>query len=1421
MKRILVLLAVLLVYTRLCAVAKSQRDVLTTATNWIDSQTNNTNTVTNFTTINNVKNVPMVYKIDFSPDGYVVMAADDRSYPILGYSTTGSITNQNIPALNDMLSGYRDEIVAIIAAKCSNTVTSAAWAAINSKSRSTRSEVILPFEATWGQGSPYNNYCPWFNNQRSVVGSVATAMSQITNYFKAWDYQFPTDVAYTSTKDNNTANIFTDAATLNFPNRATLNSYMATVTNKYNSNTAIDNNDRAAICLANGILLHTNYSPSSSEAITIADGSRAYGELGYHNSIANKSSYTETQWESMIISDLNDGHPIHYKGSGSDGNSFILCGYSNDTTPMTFRFNWGWTGASDGWFVLSNLNPNGYSYTQTQGMLYQLYPTATVDQTVALGGTTFTGTAQLILIDNQGSQQSFNSNSAGVFHLTGIKPGIYDTIIKHSSDNYEWYQRYGVSFHYGVNRFDNTAVTLPYNLDKLITVPTDYADIQDAVNRIQDGGIVRILNGTYSVNGLNWSYKHIQLRGYSAVINNNGGWQSAIELTWAGINNQDIIQNITFSYCHLNGYAHGPALSLMNGASPRIDRCNFENNLLSHSYSMEYPTFAGVGGAVFVQGGSNQTQSPIFNYCNFTNNCAMSTSGGGAIALYGRASFYSCNFTGNVTDQYLEIDPPPSKNAAGAVLIFTQTKTGDVTFDNCQFTNNFGREEANDVYVINCDNLNQVRFSYCTFNGANSNYVPSIKILTDTGTYGPQAASILMDNNRFETMKTGAIYFNDYAGKIAFKFIKNILRDIAIDIQPSGYGVFLKYHGGAPSNPNYFVFNNNTMVDINGKGLVLYQGACYKIKSCIFLNCSENAINWHDGERPYYTVSVDIQNCFFDASHQNTFVDYTGDTTYHLYTTGLQFAVIPGLDTNLTPIWNSSIKSVCIDNGAIDSDGDGINWYSDEDDRDIDGSQADIGAKTLVDGHVHSVHKMVSNEVKYISFPGVISYPNHTSENTFQYVFDTFRGNGLCNNSVNQILSKVDWIYNGDKGSYSPTSNYPSHHVCSQNGYKVKLRTDLPVFEKDIEYTGYRPGAAMNSGMYLSNLNRYTTQHYILPPVTTDTTTCKIDPDTGVLYRKTYLGYYLAGSLLPLEALSPIRSKIIAIIAEDWALNRVPVTNYQYQPGDQPEDAYTTQWVGTSNIPINPGDMVEVHYIDTAAVEFNLGGDNQNPPYTKVAYRNMPTNFEYEEDFDYLPVNVSLDLDSYNESNIPAEIAVYVDDICKGAAVVEGDSVQINAYVLNDPSIALEDIELRTYSPNRAIGEQSIEYARYSQQTGKQESKKVKVGELTSYLSLNVRGDSNNSVIPATVALKNYPNPFNPNTTIQYALNKDGEAKLEIFNVKGQLVKTLLNGDVMKGTHSILWDGNDNAGHSVASGVYFARLKVTGQTLTQKMLLLK
>jgi hypothetical protein len=100
--------------------------------------------------------------------------------------------------------------------------------------------------------------------------------------------------------------------------------------------------------------------------------------------------------------------------------------------------------------------------------------------------------------------------------------------------------------------------------------------------------------------------------------------------------------------------------------------------------------------------------------------------------------------------------------------------------------------------------------------------------------------------------------------------------------------------------------------------------------------------------------------------------------------------------------------------------------------------------------------------------------------------------------------------------------------------------------------------------------------------------------------------------------------------------------------------------------------------------------------------------------------------------------------------------------------------------------------------------------------------DQGTSQNPSTYGLsQNYPNPYNPTTQIAYQLSQPGVVSLKIYNIKGELVRTLVNEYKPAGNHIAIWDGKDDAGIQLASGIYLYRIQADKFTDSKKMILIK
>ena len=111
-------------------------------------------------------------------------------------------------------------------------------------------------------------------------------------------------------------------------------------------------------------------------------------------------------------------------------------------------------------------------------------------------------------------------------------------------------------------------------------------------------------------------------------------------------------------------------------------------------------------------------------------------------------------------------------------------------------------------------------------------------------------------------------------------------------------------------------------------------------------------------------------------------------------------------------------------------------------------------------------------------------------------------------------------------------------------------------------------------------------------------------------------------------------------------------------------------------------------------------------------------------------------------------------------------------------------------------------------------------GEGNMYTDPLVESDEEN--IPSSNdKLSNYPNPFNPSTTISYKIANSGNVLIEIFNIKGQKIRTLVDGKYKSGSYSTVWDGINESNIEVSTGIYYCKLKSGNQESVKKLMMLK
>ncbi len=243
---------------------------------------------------------------------------------------------------------------------------------------------------------------------------------------------------------------------------------------------------------------------------------------------------------------------------------------------------------------------------------------------------------------------------------------------------------------------------------------------------------------------------------------------------------------------------------------------------------------------------------------------------------------------------------------------------------------------------------------------------------------------------------------------------------------------------------------------------------------------------------------------------------------------------------------------------------------------------------------------------------------------------------------------------------------------------------------------------------------------------------------------------------------------------------------------------------------LSPGDMVVVE-CDEDIVDFCWVRESEAERFIVQE----PQNFSYTEEADYIPIYLYLE-----PTNLPDEIGVLIDGDCKGATVVHDTLANICAYIT---SLQYGSLEFEFSYGGRGINTSYKEYAVYNPETGYRETTTIDLKDKQDYYYVSFRSPSSNGSddLPVKLSASNYPNPFNPTTTISYDLPSDGNIELSIYNIRGQHVKILIMGEQIAGSYEVVWNGKDNNEKSVSSGIYFYKLSTKDETIMKKILMLK
>lgn len=309
-------------------------------------------------------------------EGFVIVSGDDKAPAVLGYSYTGTFEETDVPEnITAWLNNYTKQMETL--GNDSHGASRVRKAAMQ-KSRISISPLVMTH---WNQYAPYFNITPTVGSTQCLTGCVATAFAQVMKYHE-WPKTATTVVPgyyWRGSQLDDLPAITFDWDNMLYDYQGGRNASEGCNDNEVNQ-TAV-----AQLMKYCGYSVQANYGTGSTGASSYMIPSALKNYFGYNGPIesVDRSSYSTSDWEELIYNELYEGRPVIYSGSTSTGagHAFICDGYGEDGF---FHINWGWGGMSDGYYLLSILEPDeqgaggsnsGYNYSQS--IIVGIQPEAT------------------------------------------------------------------------------------------------------------------------------------------------------------------------------------------------------------------------------------------------------------------------------------------------------------------------------------------------------------------------------------------------------------------------------------------------------------------------------------------------------------------------------------------------------------------------------------------------------------------------------------------------------------------------------------------------------------------------------------------------------------------------------------------------------------------------------------------------------------------------------------------------------------------------------------------------------------------------------------------------------------------------------------------------------------------------------------
>lgn len=327
-----------------------------------------------------------------TPNGFVIIAADDCSTPVLGYSDEGQFDLNNIPIqMEEYLQGFVEQIQYGKEHQIqADENTTMQWELVMAtghldNNRSTNSVDPLLSEL-WNQGCYYNALCPsdaLGPCGHTYVGCAAAAMGQIMHFWRYPSTGSGTHSYSPSGYSQQTVNFWqTTYDWEHMPNELT------------SMSSDIEINAVATLLWHCGVSIDMMYGYNGSGAYPSLVPAAFIDYFNYSSDLYSQIKGDNASWLAQVKANLDLGRPLHYSGWNSNGNgghSFVCDGYNSSNQ---LHFNWGWSGLGNGFFAINALAVAGYNFSYNNFAVFNIHPneeldtfTITTESNPSIGGT--------------------------------------------------------------------------------------------------------------------------------------------------------------------------------------------------------------------------------------------------------------------------------------------------------------------------------------------------------------------------------------------------------------------------------------------------------------------------------------------------------------------------------------------------------------------------------------------------------------------------------------------------------------------------------------------------------------------------------------------------------------------------------------------------------------------------------------------------------------------------------------------------------------------------------------------------------------------------------------------------------------------------------------------------------------------------